>query len=273
MPKPPENLNQFSSLVQLIADLRGPEGCPWDKEQTHKSLTPYAIEETYEMVEAIEHGSDSDVCEELGDVLFQVVLHAELARERGAFQIEDVIKSINEKLVRRHPHVFSGLEVSGTDEIIKNWDIIKAQEKALKGQTPEKKKKAFNIPPGVPALQVAHKIGEKTEQYKFDWKNLADVLRHLKSEIAELEQAMQETSSPASSEHIRHEMGDILFCAAQLARHLKSEPETLLRQANTRFKDRFAAMLGFCNEDLTKFTALSSDEKEELWKKAKLLLG
>ena len=136
MPTPPQNLNEFQSLVQLIADLRGPEGCPWDKEQTHKTLTPYAIEETFEMVEALESGDDEEMCEELGDVLFQVVLHAQLAKERGAFNIKDVVQSISEKLVRRHPHVFANQPVDSMQDIFDNWDKIKAAEKANKKPQP-----------------------------------------------------------------------------------------------------------------------------------------
>lgn len=263
MPIPPKNLNEFSSLVQLITDLRGPEGCPWDKEQTHQTLTPYAIEETFEMVEALESGNDQDMCEELGDVLFQVVLHAELARERKAFEIQDVIKSISEKLVRRHPHVFANTPVSGMDEIFKNWDLIKAEEKKNKKQ----KTNTFNIPKGLPALQAADKIGEKTAKIQFDWTEIKDVLKQLKSEISELEDVIENHES--NHEKLAHEMGDVLFSAAQVSRHLQLEPESVLRSANQRFTKRFEFMLSKCQNDMDVFKNLPPDDKEKLWKLAK----
>ena len=261
MPIPPKNLNEFSSLLQLMRDLRGPDGCPWDKEQTHLSLAPYAIEETFEMVEALEKQDDAEFCEELGDVLFQVVLHAQLASERKAFDIHDVIKSIGEKLVRRHPHVFSEVQVSGAEEVIKNWNEIKAKEKA------GKVKPVFSLPKGLPALPTAEKIGSKTEKLKFDWDNPRQVLAQLKSEIAELEVEMNRAEVDNGS--LDHEMGDVLFSATQLARHLKIDAESSLRRTNLRFQKRFNAMLADCGNNVDKFTALSSEQKEELWKKAK----
>ena len=261
MPIPPKNLNEFSSLLQLMRDLRGPDGCPWDKEQTHLTLAPYAIEETFEMVEALEKQDDSEFCEELGDVLFQIVLHAQLATERNAFTITDVIKSISEKLVRRHPHVFSDVTVQDADEVIKNWNDIKAKEKA------GKVKPVFGMPKGLPALPTAEKIGSKTEKMKFDWDNAQQVLTQLKSEIAELEEEMNRAEIDNGA--LDHEMGDVLFSAAQLARHLKLDAESSLRRTNLRFQKRFNFMLAECENNVEKFTALPSGTKEELWKKAK----
>lgn len=259
MPQAPKTLNTFTSLIQIIKDLRGPEGCPWDKEQTHISLTPYAIEEMYEMVEAIESGDNEHMCEELGDVLFQVVLHAAIAEERGAFNIFDVIESISSKIVRRHPHVFSDVKVENAAEVIKNWEEIKKQEKKNK----PKKKDYFNLPKGLPSLQSSHKIGEKTEQYKFDWATSKEVLAQLKAEITELEEAMEQKNT----DHIKHEIGDVLFSTAQLARHLNSEPEADLREANRRFIKRFEKMLE--SKTIEEFTQLSTTDKENLWKFAK----
>lgn len=256
MPQPPKTLNTFEAIIQVVRDLRGPGGCPWDQEQTHTTLTPYAIEEVYEMVEAIESGVDSHICEELGDVLFQVVLHAQLAEERKAFSLTDVIESITGKIVRRHPHVFSDTQVEGTAEVIKNWDEIKKQEKKNKPQ----KNSVFDIPPGLPALQRASKIGEKTEKYSFDWKEPQQVLVQLKAEMAELENAIESKNA----ENIEHELGDVLFSAAQLARHLKTDPEAALRETNRRFIRRFEKMVASA-ETLEKFTKLSAIEKEKLW--------
>lgn len=262
MPTPPKNLKQFSSLVQVIKDLRGPDGCPWDLEQTHQTLIPYAIEETFELAEALENQDDSHICEELGDVLFQVVLHAQLASDRQAFNIENVIEGIAAKLVRRHPHVFSETKVNSVDDIIANWAAIKAEEKKGKPQP------LFRAPQGLPALMTAEDIGKKTEKLKFDWSNPLQVLEQLKAEITELEIEMKKTI--VSSEAVKHELGDVLFSAAQLARHLKIESESSLRQANNRFQKRFNFMLDHCNGDQEMFKNLSSQEKENLWKKAKL---
>jgi tetrapyrrole methylase family protein/MazG family protein len=260
MPQAPKTLNTFESALQIIKDLRGPEGCPWDKEQTHKSLAAYAIEESHELAEALESGDDKHMCEELGDVLFQVILHAELAEERKAFNIYDVIEGINSKIVRRHPHVFSDTKVANSEDVIKNWDEIKKLEK--------KNKKApsalFDIPKTIPALQKSHKIGEKTEKYKFDWSEPKQVLAQLKAEIAELEEAIEEKDIA----HIQHEIGDVLFSAAQLARHLKSEPEADLREANRRFISRFEKMVSHANS-IEEFTKLTSEEKEKLWSRVK----
>lgn len=284
MPNPPQDLNTISSLLQVVQDLRGPEGCPWDKEQTHMSLAPYAIEETFEMVEALESSSDPDFCEELGDVLFQVVLHSQLAQERKAFTFTDVVQSITEKIVRRHPHVFANLQVSGIDEVFKNWDDIKTAEKKSKATPSSDLKKIFKVVKGLPALQAAHKIGEKTEKYRFDWSHPREVVAQLKAEIVELEEALDESVSPEAFAHVEHEVGDVLFSVAQLARHLKIEPETALRKTNVRFEDRFIKMLQLLRESkpeflgldqdeiLAQFATLSAPEKESLWKRSKEIL-
>lgn len=260
MPQAPNTLNHFESLLQVINDLRGPGGCPWDQEQTHSTLAPYAIEEVHEMVEAIENGDNAHICEELGDVLFQVVIHAVIAEERGAFGIKDVIESITSKIVRRHPHVFADVKVAGSAEVIKNWEEIKKSEKKNKPA----KNEFFDVPPSMPSLQRAHKIGEKTEKYKFDWSEASEVLTQLKSEVVELEQAIAEKNLT----HIKHELGDVLFSTAQLARHLNTEPESDLREANRRFIKRFEKMVSY-KKSLNEFIDLTSTEKEQLWKLAK----
>lgn len=262
MPQPPATLNTFEALLRIVADLRGPAGCPWDKEQTHTSLTPYAIEETHEMVEAIESGDDAHICEELGDVLFQVILHAQLAKERGAFEIKDVIEGIAKKVVRRHPHVFSDVKVTNSDEVMKNWDEIKKKEK--KNSPP---KSPFDMPKSLPALHSANVIGEKTRKYRFDWNEPSAVLTQLKSEISELEQALN-TTDPQRQKHLMHEIGDVLFSAAQLARHVDIDAEASLREANRRFVRRFGHMVTQ-KGGLDSFIATASDEKEQLWREAK----
>ena len=190
MPKAPNNSRSFDSLVQVVEALRGPDGCPWDKEQNHQTLTRYAIEETYELVEAMDKGDDREIREELGDVLLQVVLNAEIARQRGAFDINDVIESICTKMVSRHPHVFGDVEVSGSGEVLKNWQELKAQEKANKPV-----KKNFNLTRGLPALMASQKIGEKTSHMNFDWKNASEVVQKVREEMDEVLEEIDINSS------------------------------------------------------------------------------
>lgn len=285
MPDSQNLLNQFDHLLQTVAQLRAPNGCPWDQEQTHSSLAPYAIEETHELIEAIESSDDELMKEELGDVLFQVLLHAELATERNAFTLDDVIQEIKNKIIRRHPHVFANLPVANKDEVLHNWEAIKAEEKLKKtaqktsptDPTNQQTVNPFNIPPSLPALQTAYKIGNKTKKVGFDWPNVTLVIEQLKNEIAELEEALKNQSSP---EAIHHEMGDILFSAAQVSRHLDIEPESSLREMNRRFSRRFSHMLkqtqeqfkeAFTHDELLKkFSQLSNQQKEQFWKQAKI---
>ncbi|WP_413560989.1 nucleoside triphosphate pyrophosphohydrolase [Bdellovibrio sp. HCB209] len=266
MAKTPANFKKIESLVELVASLRGPDGCPWDKEQTHESLTQYAIEETFELVESIESTSparDQKMKDELGDVLFQVVLHAQLASERGAFTLDDVIQNVSEKLVRRHPHVFGDVKVGNSDEVVKNWDEIKKAEAAGSSENPY----ALKVPP-LPALQRAYKIGKRTEKHKFDWENVEGVMLKVEEEYEELREALD---NDVDSE-IEHELGDALFSLAQLGRHLKMEPEQVLRKANSRFEERFNKMVEFAGAEGKDWGALSTEEKEQYWIKAKNFL-
>ncbi|MBO9667184.1 MAG: nucleoside triphosphate pyrophosphohydrolase [Bdellovibrio sp.] len=264
MAKIPSNLQNIESLVEIVASLRGPDGCPWDKEQTHESLTQYAIEETHELVEAIETPSaarDQKIKEELGDVLFQVILHSQLASERGAFTLEDVIKNVSEKLVRRHPHVFGDVSVADSAEVARNWEEIKKQEAA---KEPAKSAYALNVPP-LPALQRAYKIGKRTEKLQFDWDNAEGVMLKVEEEYDELREALDE----GSDAEIEHELGDVLFSLAQLGRHLKMDPEQVLRKGNLRFETRFNKMIEFALADRKDWGKLSLEEKEGYWLKAK----
>lgn len=295
MPKGPENLKDIrehiQALVDIVAKLRGPEGCPWDKEQNHSTLARYAIEEIHEMVEALEEregfrqkqgpqldlNSNSFISlsqnfkEELGDVLFQVVLHAQLASEEGSFTLEDVIQSLSEKLIRRHPHVFSDVKVTGTEEVWKNWDKIKKAEKEARGDQAA----LISVPAGLPALQRALKIGEKTRKLKFDWNGPQDVWLKVEEEFTELQEALD---NDVMSE-IVHELGDLLFSLAQLARHYELDPEQVLRQANARFLGRFEKMVSSYKDSthptssldaaLHHFSGLSTEEKEKFWEIAK----
>lgn len=263
----PSNLRQLESLVEIVKSLRAPDGCPWDKEQTHESLTQYVIEETHELVEALELPEsslkDEKIKEELGDVLFQVILHAQLATERGAFTLNDIIEGISEKLVRRHPHVFADLKVSDSEEVIRNWEKIKKQEKAAKDEDAY----ALNVPP-LPALQRAYKIGKRTEKMQFDWDDAEGVMLKVEEEFEELREAIEEGGDKA----IAHELGDVLFSLAQLGRHLEMEPEYVLRRANQRFEGRFNKMVEIARLEKKDWGALTLEEKEAYWQKAKAAL-
>lgn len=255
----PQDLRQFTSLVEIVTALRGENGCPWDKEQTHESLTQYAIEEVFEFVEAVEKQNDHLMKEELGDNLFQVLLHSVIAEQRGAFNLADVIETLSTKMIRRHPHVFSDLEVTSTDDVIANWEEIKKKEK--KDQKPTD----LNVPSGLPALQRAYKIGKRTEKLKFDWETSNQVFEKVLEETNELKEALESTSE----DHIAEELGDLLFTLAQLARHLNLEPEAVLRKANHKFETRFLKMLTHCEQSQTPFDTLTPAEKNTLWNKIK----
>ncbi|MEK2690714.1 nucleoside triphosphate pyrophosphohydrolase [Bdellovibrio sp. GT3] len=264
MAKTPADLRNIESLVEIVASLRGPDGCPWDKDQTHESLTQYAVEETFELVEAIETKGlerDQKMKDELGDVLFQVLLHSQLASERGAFTLNDVIENVAEKLVRRHPHVFGDVKVSNSADVVKNWEEIKKQEK---GSGPAY---SLNVP-ALPALQRAYKIGKRTEKFKFDWENVEGVMMKVEEEFDELREALD---NDVESE-IEHELGDVLFSLAQLGRHLKMEPEQVLRKGNARFEERFNKMVELATAEGVDWGLLTTEQKESYWLKAKALL-
>lgn len=254
---------KVQSLLDVIARLRGPGGCPWDQEQTHLSLTQYAIEETFELIEALEAENDVKIREELGDVLFQVVLHAQLAAERKAFDFADIVAELTEKMIRRHPHVFADVKVQNAQEVIANWEVIKKQEKNTETAP------GLNVPPGLPALQRAYKIGKRTEKLQFDWENAEQVWEKVQEENQELREALDEQSLA----EIEHEIGDVLFSVAQLARHLKLEPELALRKANRRFENRFVKMKEIVSSEGRDFETLSNDAKESYWQKAKKSLA
>ncbi len=264
MPKAPQDLTKFEALLEIVAHLRGPDGCPWDKEQNHKTLVPYAVEETFELVEAIEQADDQKTKDELGDVLFQVALHTQLGSERNAFTITDIITNINEKLVRRHPHVFSGAQVSGTEEVWKNWEKIKKAEKASNPHA-----KIIDIPEAIPALQRSYKIGVKTQKAGFDWENPKDVFEKVKEEVREVETELKSQDLTK----LESEIGDLLFSVAQLARHCGFEPEQVLRNANRKFLNRYEGMHKICKEKSLDFEKLSLHEKEELWIQVKNQMG
>lgn len=251
----------FDQLVQIMSKLRGPGGCPWDHEQTHQSLTKFLIEETYEVISAIDNNNMPHLCEELGDLLLQIVFHAQMASERGDFTIEDVSKEISEKLIRRHPHVFADTKVKDASEVVKNWNKIKAQEKSNKTQ----ESLLSSVPGQLPALMQAYKLSKRAGRVGFDWKEPKEVLPKIEEELNELKEAVQK-KDPAE---IEHEFGDILFALTNLARHLNIDAEESLRQSNNRFRERFATMEELIKRDNKKMEELTPEQWEVYWQKAK----
>jgi tetrapyrrole methylase family protein/MazG family protein len=261
IPLPPASSHHsWDDLVEVMARLR--RSCPWDREQTHRSLVPYLIEESYEVVDAIESRNDAELCEELGDLLLQIVFHAQLATERGKFSIADVIDALSNKMIRRHPHVFGDQAVSSVADVWQNWEALKAEEPATKARA----SKLDGIPKGLGALQRAQKMQEKAARIGFDWPDLSGVRAKLAEELAELEQARRE----GDEAQIRDEMGDVLFSIVNFARALGLDSETALRQANEKFYRRFAFMEQRARIDGRALNDLTLDELEELWQLAKL---
>jgi nucleoside triphosphate diphosphatase len=260
-------------LIEIMAALRDPvRGCPWDVEQTFASIAPFTIEEAYEVADAIERGAIEDLREELGDLLLQVVFHARMAEEAGLFDFGGVVDAITAKLVRRHPHVFGDAGAMSSDEVKALWGRIKADEKRAKlasktGPQPQaaKPRALEGVPLALPALSRAMKLQEKAGKVGFDWNNVHAVLDKIKEEVAELEAEIAEGSAQALSS----EVGDLLFAAVNLARHLKIDPEAALRSANAKFERRFAHIEDRLAEAGQTPEGASLDEMEQLWAEAK----
>ena len=253
-------MSNLERLINIMARLRGPAGCPWDKEQTHQSLKPYLIEEAYELLEAIDCHDDGEIKEELGDLLLQVVFHAQIASEENRFTIDDVAETIADKLIRRHPHVFGDTQADTPDEVIKNWEAIKAEEK------PDKKASLLDgVPQHLPALLKARRLQEKAARVGFEWEHIADVAQKVREETEELMHARES----GATEKIREEFGDLLFALVNLARFLQICPEEALIQTNRKFQSRFQYIeTELCKQDKTPDDA-TLEEMDALWEAAK----
>ncbi len=260
VPLPPASAHYtWSDLVEVMARLRST--CPWDREQTHESLVPYLIEEAYEVADAIEQQSDGDLCEELGDLLLQIVFHAQLGTERGKFSIADVVDGLCNKMIRRHPHVFGDAAVSNVAEVWQNWDQLKALEPSAAKRT----SRLDGIPKGLGALQRAQKMQDKAARVGFDWPHIDGVRAKLAEEIAELEVARRGDDPRA----IREELGDVIFTCVNLARALGVDAEGAMRDANDKFYRRFSFMESHAKNGGRELSDLGIDELEELWQLAK----
>ena len=245
---------------------REPDGCPWDRQLTHQSLIHYVIEETYEVVEALEENNMENLAEELGDLLLQVYLHAEIARQEGDFAIGDVFEHVSAKLIRRHPHVFGAVQVSSAGQVVQNWEAIKRQERIAAGKDVEQESILDRVPLASPSLIVAQEYQKRAGKLGFDYKSVQAVLNKLSEELQELQAA-------TTPEHQREEMGDLLFMVARLARELHIDAEEALRRANRKFKGRFQAMEQVIREENRAFESYTSQEWRDLWKRVKTRQG
>ncbi len=249
-------MDGFDELVRVMARLRAPDGCPWDGEQTHSSLRPYLLEEVYEALEAIDAEDWPRLCDELGDVLLQVVFHAQLAAERGDFDIDDVIAAIVTKLKRRHPHVFGDTTVSGSDEVVDRWEQLKREETGYD----ERESALDGIPEALPALQRAHKLQRRAARAGFDWDDIAGPRAKIDEELREVDEA--------DGLAIEDEIGDLLFAIVNYARFCGVEPESALRRANARFARRFRAVEQAAGS-AQRLQEMDLAQMDELWEKAK----
>ncbi|MGD0968987.1 MAG: nucleoside triphosphate pyrophosphohydrolase [Candidatus Aquilonibacter sp.] len=261
VPLPPQSQHySWDDLVEIMARLR--DGCPWDREQTHRTLVPYLIEETYEVVEAIEADEASALCEELGDLLLQIVFHAQLGAETGKFTVADVVDALSNKMVRRHPHVFGDAVIEDVDSQWRSWEKLKAQEAT--GQ--KRKSRLEGIPKALGALQRGQRMQEKASRVGFDWPNIGGVLDKLHEELTELAEARR---LKQDDPHVREELGDVLFTVVNLSRALGIDAETAMREANEKFYRRFVFMEERAAAGGKTLSDLSLDELEELWQLAK----
>lgn len=257
---------EFVRLLDIMARLRSPDGgCPWDLEQTFQSIAPYTIEEAYEVADAIERGNMNDLREELGDLLFQVAFHSQMATEEGAFEAADVAAAINEKMVRRHPHVFETTDNRSADDQIVAWEIVKAEERAAKAQGEDAASALDGVALSLPALLRAEKLQKRAARTGFDWTEAEQIFDKLDEETAEVKEAIASGEEDA----IMDEVGDLLFVAANLARRLNIDPEVALRQANAKFERRFRAMESLAADRGKDFASLDLDAQENLWKAVK----
>jgi len=256
----PEKLNRFATLVDIIARLRGPGGCPWDREQTHASLREALLEECYEVLEALDEGDKKRLAEELGDLLMQVVFHAQIAAEAGEFDIGDVIRSISAKLVQRHPHVFGSLKVKDADEVLAKWDELKKKERGSETSI------MVNVPKQLPALSYSQEIQSRAARVGFDWENIDGIIDKLVEEVREFKQT-------DSQERRAREFGDLLFTLVNLARRLGLDSESALREASRRFYHRFSYMEEVCRKRGIALKDLSFEEQNALWDEAKKALA
>ena len=252
----PENLDEFATLVDIIARLRAPDGCPWDRKQTHISLRENLLAKCYEVLEALDEEDSGSLCDELGDLLMQIVFHAQVATEAGEFGLGDVIRSINAKLIHRHPHIFGSGKVKDAEEVALNWEVLKQEERGADTSILD------SVPKQMPALGYGQEIQHRVARVGFDWEDIDGVIDKLVEEVGELKQA-------GSQEQRAWEFGDLLFTLVNIARRLGVDSEAALREANRRFFHRFSYMEELCRQRGLNLGKLSFEEQNALWEEAK----
>ena len=254
--------NPLQRLVELMATLRGPDGCPWDRKQTPESLKPFLVEECYEVVDAIEDGAPAKVRDELGDLLFQIIFHARIAEEAGQFTINDVITAIHEKMTRRHPHVFGDDKLSTDKEVLSNWEEIKRREKGHE----DRKSILEGVPKELPSLLRAHRLQERAARVGFDWAHLNEAMPKLDEEIAEFKESLK--SEDAGK--IEEELGDVFFMLVNISRFLGVNPEDALRKTISKFIHRFRYIEEHAEQAGRSLNDMTLDEMERLWQESKM---
>ena len=262
----------FEKLVSVQAQLRAPKDCPWDREQTHDTLRPYLIEEAYEVLDALDSGNDKKFAEEMGDLLLQIVFHAQLACEEGRFTIADVIREIHNKMVRRHPHVFGTTRAKDSAEVLRNWEQIKAQERRTNARENDAKAKVEKpvslldgVSRGLPATLEGVQLSRKAARIGFDWNDADGIFEKMREETAELRHAL----GSANRQRIEEELGDLFFAAINLARFVKVDPEIALKKANNKFFRRFVEMERLAQAKGQEIANVPREEMESLWEAAK----
>jgi MazG family protein len=266
----------FDDLIALMNRLRSPGGCPWDREQTYATLAPMLLEEAYEAFDAVEEaraGRPGELRDELGDLLFQIVFYAQVAKERGEFTIADVTDAIHTKMVRRHPHVFGDVTADDSATVLLNWEAMKAEERQAAGKTERSNSSLLDgVSSNAPSLMEAHQLSTKAARVGFDWENVSAIFDKLQEEIGELRVAIEEHANSRDETHhtrVREELGDLLFAVTNIARHLQVEPEAALKLTNRKFRLRFGYIEKKLRERKQAFEATTLDEMESLWQEAK----
>ncbi len=256
----PEKLNEFETLVNIIARLRAPDGCPWDRKQTHASLRENLLEECYEVLAALDEEDSSKLCQELGDLMMEIVLQAQIATEAGEFVLGDVMEGINTKLIHRHPHIFGSAKVKDAEEVVHNWESLKQEERAAGTSM------LASVPKQMPALGYSQAIQRRVVEVGFDWKDIEGVIDKLAEEVSEFKEADSEKERA-------QEFGDLLFTLVNIARRMGVDSEAALREANERFYRRFTYMEERCHQRGLNLGKLSFGEQNALWEEAKRKLG
>lgn len=264
-------MTDINRLLTIMSRLRDPDaGCPWDRAQTYKTIVPHTLEEAYEVADTIEQGDFDALCDELGDLLFQIVFYAQLAKEESRFEFADVVKAISDKLERRHPHVFADAHFENEQQQTRHWEQLKQQEREAKAASAKNESPAArrasqmdDIARALPALSLARKIQSRAAQVGFDWPDVSGVYEKVQEEITELQQAWDDEQARTE------EMGDLLFTCVNLSRHAGVDPEQALRQASNKFEQRFRSMEATAHQDANLLECLSEAQLESLWQRAK----